>query len=132
MQLVVNHNYIELPNFKEKNFACRCGCGLNNMKDMFLWKLQMARTEARVPFVITSGSRCAKHNKDVGGTEESDHLTGEAVDIECPDSHTRWRIVFAAMNCGFRRIGLGEDFVHIGDKWTNPQEVLWLYPIVKS
>ena len=56
---------IKLPNFSEKEFDCKCGCGLNNMKSTFLWKLQLARTEAQIPFIVTSGFRCKKHNKDV-------------------------------------------------------------------
>lgn len=33
------------------------------------------------PIVVTSGYRCAKLNKAVGGARNSQHVTGEAVDI---------------------------------------------------
>lgn len=34
------------------------------------------------PIIVTSGYRCAKLNRAVGGTSKSQHLTGQAVDIK--------------------------------------------------
>lgn len=34
------------------------------------------------PIIVTSGYRCAKLNKAVGGVKNSQHLTGEAADIQ--------------------------------------------------
>ena len=120
---------IEVPNFERNEFDCRCGCGFNNVKDMFLWRLQFARTEAQMPFIVNSGCRCPKHNasKRVGGKPDSDHLKGEAADIKVSNSSERWRVVNAAINAGFRRIGIGDGFVHLGVNWSNPQNVMWLY-----
>ena len=41
---------------------------------------------------ISSGYRCAKLNKAVGGVSNSQHMTGEAADIHIPDVKTgkRW------------------------------------------
>ena len=33
------------------------------------------------PAIITSGTRCAKHNREVGGVAGSYHTTGNAIDI---------------------------------------------------
>jgi len=62
------------PNFKEREFACRCGCGANRISKTLLDMLQQARTIAGVPFVITSGCRCSRHNSTVSKSQNSDHL----------------------------------------------------------
>ena len=101
---------IILPNFNAYEFNCPC-CGLNNMKPVFLWQLQQCRTEAQTPFVITSGTRCKKHNEVVGGKLNSEHLTGEAADILVKNSNERFKIVKSAIETGFNRIGIGKDFL---------------------
>ena len=116
---------ITLPDFSDWEFDCRCGCGLNNMQAVFLWKLQFCRTEARIVFDITSGSRCPAHNKNEGGKDTSDHLTGQGVDIATPTSRHRFKILEAAFRSGFRRIGIGRTFIHLGDNPRNPQGVSW-------
>jgi Peptidase M15. len=35
----------------------------------------------RISITINSGNRCAKHNKDEGGSARSRHITGEAADF---------------------------------------------------
>lgn len=124
---MILHPMITLPDFSANEFDCKCGCGLNNMKPVFLWKLQQCRTEAQIPFIIASGSRCYKHNRKIGGKPESEHLTGEAVDISVPEAHIRFRILKAVFSVGFTRIGIGPDFIHLGDKSSLPQQVVWGY-----
>lgn len=119
---------IVLPDFEAGEFDCKCGCGLNNMQPVFLWILQQARTEAQVPFVVTSGSRCEAHNRDVGGKEYSEHLTGEAADILVRTPFEFFRIVKAALDVGIVRIGIGPGFVHLGGRYLNtPRGVMWHY-----
>lgn len=125
--MIVIEPMITLPDFNTEDFDCRCGCGLNNMKPVFLWKLQQCRTEANVPFIVTSGSRCKTYNKSVGGKLSSEHLTGEAVDIVVQNSTVRFKIVRAAIEVGFRRVGIGKDFIHLGGSDYAPQQIIWLY-----
>ena len=117
---------MDITNFKRSEFDCRC-CGKNNINMAFLEKLQLARTYAGIPFVVISGCRCDKHNKEVGGKHTSDHLTGEGVDIKATNSMDRFRIIDAALAAGFRRIGVGRNFIHLGNAKHNPQDVMWLY-----
>lgn len=127
MMIKLTNPTITLPNFSLEEFDCKCGCGLNNMKLPFLWKLQQIRTEAGFSFVVRSGSRCPVHNENEGGAQDSDHLTGEGVDIGTRTSWHRWRIIEAALSCGIKRIGIGRTFTHLGDNPSNPQLVMWVY-----
>lgn len=45
--------------------------------------LQPLRDMVRFPIVVTSGFRCPKLNKAVGGAKNSQHMKGEAADIKC-------------------------------------------------
>lgn len=89
--------------------------------------LNDARAMAGVPFVITSGIRTEDHNAEVGGSETSSHLTGHAVDISVETSNWRFLIVDALRECGARRIGIADDFIHVDTDEGKPQDVLWVY-----
>lgn len=67
--------------FKPREFGCRC-CGKVNTVDELLVVLDKLREYFDSPVVITSGTRCAKHNKAVGGAVASQHLYGTAADIK--------------------------------------------------
>lgn len=45
--------------------------------------LQPLRDMVLFPIVVTSGFRCPKLNKAVGGAKNSQHMKGEAADIRC-------------------------------------------------
>ena len=72
--------------FKEKEFACRC-CGelppfaRENIEALVRNVLDPVREKLGRPIVVNSGYRCEKHNKDVGGVRNSQHMKGEAADI---------------------------------------------------
>lgn len=67
--------------FKDSEFTCKCGCGLNLQKDGIKRIADEIREHFGRPMIITSGTRCAKHNKAVGGVSNSWHLKGNAIDI---------------------------------------------------
>jgi uncharacterized protein YcbK (DUF882 family) len=53
--------------------------------DMRLIKaLEELRNKVSKPLKITSGYRCAEHNKAVGGAQASEHTKGQAADVACP------------------------------------------------
>lgn len=119
--------------FKPEEFACKCGCGFMAMKPSFVEKLDYARGRARVPFVVNSGARCPAHNEAEGGKPESEHLANdegyaEGVDISTKNSSVRWKVVTSAVAAGIRRIGIGDNFVHLGDGLSHkPHPVMWVY-----
>lgn len=94
----------------------------------FVSKLDKLRSATRAPLVIHSGYRTPEHNATVGGVDSSAHESGHAADIAALSSTARFQIVEAALRIGFRRIGIGNDFVHLDDDLTKPQDVVWLYP----
>lgn len=71
--------------------------------------LDMARGKAGFPFKITSGLRTADENKKAGGVVNSPHLKGLAADIACPDGFSRFKMVVAMLEAGFRRIEVSKD-----------------------
>jgi hypothetical protein len=112
--------------FEDDEFACRCGCGSGKMDADFLARLDVARCMAKTPFVINSGIRCIKHNKDVGGENHSAHLRGLAADIAVQD-HNRFAILRAVLDAGFDRIGLGLALIHVDMDMSLPHPACWPY-----
>jgi hypothetical protein len=60
--------------------ACKCGCGQIPQKVM-LDKFDQIREAYGKPIHITSGFRCEKHNKKIGGSKNSNHVKGLAIDV---------------------------------------------------
>lgn len=67
--------------FSRGELACKCGCGLMNVKGRLLVTLEAIRESVGKGVNIESGCRCTAHNKKVGGATNSAHLSGEAADI---------------------------------------------------
>lgn len=111
--------------FEEHEFECSC-CERVVVSRELVLMLDLARELAETAFVITSGYRCKKHNQDVGGVKNSSHLKGLAVDIAVPDNVTRLKILRGLIIAGFRRIGIGKDFIHVDIDSTKPNNI-WLY-----
>ncbi|GAH53421.1 unnamed protein product [marine sediment metagenome] len=65
---------------KLKDFGCKCGCKKNGFSENFFDAVYFV--EEILPFKPkwTSGFRCTKHNKKVGGSPTSSHPKGVAVD----------------------------------------------------
>lgn len=119
-----------LPSFfSDKELACKCGCKEVHMDAEFLDKLNLARSFAEKPWKVNSAYRCPKHNKAVGGGNNSTHMAGKAVDISAPTSQKKYEIITCALRAGFTRIGVGKNFVHLdtGVAPKYPQQVVWTY-----
>jgi uncharacterized protein YcbK (DUF882 family) len=112
--------------FSYDETKCPC-CGDNIISDDLLTKLDKAREMANVPFKITSGYRCEKHNKEVGGKENSSHLQGLACDISCDNDTDRYKILFSLCSAGFTRIGIAKNFIHCDIDEMKNQKRIWTY-----
>lgn len=117
----------EIKHFAKQEFACKCGCGKEDMNYNFIKDLDEARDIAQVPFSISSGFRCAKHNKAEGGVADSSHIKNIAVDIRCTNSTDRFSIVDALLQVGLTRIGISGNFIHVDRDNDKTQEVIWTY-----
>jgi len=109
--------------FSQDEFACKC-CGKVRLDPLFVAQLEKARGLAGVPFIITSGYRCPKHNKEVGSTSQN-HTSGKAADIKATDGPTRGKILKGLYRAGFDRIGIGPNFIHCDS--MDDTESAWLY-----
>jgi uncharacterized protein YcbK (DUF882 family) len=94
------------------------------MDAIFLVMVNNAREYAGVPFIINSGYRCEKHNREVG-SQSANHPSGKAVDIRATDGPTRGKILKGLYRAGFTRIGIGKDFIHADT--MDEVESCWLY-----
>ena len=114
--------------FTEEECACNCGCGKMIVSDTLLRRLERARTNAGIPFKVTSWTRC-KHHNEASGAKGPEHTVGEAVDVEADDSLERFTIVSEGIKAGFTRIGISKagNFVHFGVSTDLPNPRLWLY-----
>lgn len=114
--------------FTDDCFKCRCGCGMD-ISDNLKQKVFLMREDAQVPFIVTSGARCVKHNASVGGKADSSHIRGLAVDIAYSDSGRAFAIEKAAYIHGIKRIGRNrkKKFIHIDIDDSLPQNVSFDY-----
>lgn len=71
----------DIKHFKKSEFTCKCGCGLNNIQLDAVKIADEVREHFGSPAIVTSGTRCEKHNKEVGGVSNSRHLQGKAIDM---------------------------------------------------
>lgn len=109
-------------NFRVREFSCKCGCGRTLVDDKLVAFLQQIRDHFGVSVNITSGCRCAAHNKTVGGDPNSSHMQGMAADIVVKGIHPK-EVARYAESIGVQRIGLYDSFVHIG---SGSKRLFWL------
>lgn len=102
--------------FVRREFMCKCGCALCKPHPALFPALELLRHHiGDRPIIINSGHRCAAHNKEVGGSRNSQHLHGRAADIRCP-GRTSEELFIAALHVPqFRLSGIGvyKTFLHV-------------------
>jgi len=70
--------------FECNEFACKCGCGFRRVDGRLIEALEALRRVFDRPIHVTSGCRCAPHNRSIGGAAGSQHTVGRAADIQIP------------------------------------------------
>ena len=105
-------------NFSYHEFRCRCGiCSLSNGSRInidFVMRLQKLREIWDQPMIPSSGCRCVKHNRAVGGALNSYHLLAMgclAADFPIT-ADERMMFVKLALNMRFT-VGISDNFVHL-------------------
>jgi len=115
-------------NFIALEFICPC-CKEEGITNELVFYLQFAHDllPPHSVIVIKSGYRCEKQNIKVGGVENSAHRKGLAADIRCDNSSYRFSLISALHGAGFKRIGIGQNFIHCDRDFEKPQNVIWTY-----
>lgn len=107
--------------FDSREFDCKgktCRCAVTRLDSRLARKLQMLRRLTGRPVTVTSGNRCAAHNRQVGGASSSNHLNtkGKAADIVV-SGFSPAQIARLAQEIGFGGIGRYDGtagrFVHV-------------------
>lgn len=100
-----------------------------NIHPRLLGILQDLEQVMEFELTINSGYRDKDHNIKAGGVEGSEHTydPAEGVDILCKRSVTRFKMLKWLFEHNVRRIGVGENFIHIGVSKDKPQLVVWHY-----
>ena len=68
--------------FKESEFTMNNKCVFDKMDYELLCKLDLLRLYCDFPLVITSSYRSPEYNKKIGGSKNSMHIQGKAVDLK--------------------------------------------------
>ena len=97
------------------------------MNKLVLDMLDEVREKFDKPIHINSGYRTPQHNEAVGGTENSSHLKGLAVDIACDNSIDRFDLINCLLDVGFSRIGVAKTFIHADIDPDKSNGVMWTY-----
>lgn len=109
--------------FRVREFACKgSGCCKEVKIDTKLVEyLQKIRNHFGKSITINSAYRCAKHNKKVGGSSNSNHTKGQAADIVVSGVKPL-EVAKYAESIGVKGIGLYDTFVHID---TRTKKFYW-------
>lgn len=105
--------------FSRKELACRCGCGFDDATPELLDLAEKVRSILKEPMIVNSCCRCRKHNGAVGGSPNSKHLSGSAMDFRCRGLSPT--AIYNALLVAYMHgelpelggIGLYKTFVHI-------------------
>lgn len=107
---------IELRYFKPHEFTQDGVVVFDKMNVAFLKKLDECRHQAGLKMSSpTSSYRSFYKNRMVGGSRDSMHLIGRAVDIPVKNGTERAKIIRAALSLGLS-VGIMENAIHIDDR----------------
>jgi uncharacterized protein YcbK (DUF882 family) len=111
-------------NFTKKELECPC-CGRCDIDEEFLEELQYLRNVVERPFVINSGFRCPAHNEKVGGSVNSNHKLGKAVDISIDgwSGQEIYDFLHCATDMSMTGIGIYPSWIHFD---TRESHAAWV------
>jgi zinc D-Ala-D-Ala carboxypeptidase len=82
------------------------------------------------PIKLTSTYRSPEHPIEAKKAKPGEHAYGAAVDIACVGGEATYKLVKAAIEVGFTRIGISRknNFVHVGVGYEGaPPITIWTY-----
>jgi len=117
-------------NFTHDEFACKCGCGRNEMRPEVVDVAQELRDLVGFALPVSSGYRCDNHPVERRKSRPGMHALGLAVDFAV--SHQQARILLEAALQHEKVTGIGVNqkgdgrFVHI-DIGPDRKNLIWTY-----
>lgn len=101
-------------NFKWWEWLCGCGeCQDQPLHEQMMPLLEALRERCNGASInINSGYRCPVHNKKVGGASRSQHMSGNAADINVK-GYTPTEVAKIADDLGFTGIKIYSSWVHV-------------------
>lgn len=113
--------YILNQYFKTNEFSCQCKnkeCVQQKVSKEFLKRLTELRESLNEPLTITSGFRCAAHQKEIEDSGQStvvavhsQHELGNAADIKPTRTPVKDMVTIAAKT--FKAIGIASTWIHV-------------------
>jgi len=100
------------------------------MNPKLLEMLDQLREAYGYPIKLTSTYRSPDHPIEAKKEKPGEHSHGAAVDIACVGGEATFKLVKAAIEVGFRRIGISRknNFVHVGIGYPGaPETTIWTY-----
>ena len=102
----------------------------DKMDPALLAMLDDLREEYGYPIKLTSTYRSPDHPIEAKKSKPGEHAYGAAVDIACVGGEATFKLVKAAIEVGFTRIGISRknNFVHVGVGYPGaPETTIWTY-----
>ena len=100
------------------------------MDEKLLSMLDKMREIYGYPIKITSSYRSPEHPIEAAKKQPGEHSYGAAVDIVSDSGGKTFRLVKAAIEVGFTRIGISrkKGFIHLGIGYPGaPEKTIWTY-----
>lgn len=100
------------------------------MDEKLLSMLDKVREIYGHPIKITSSYRSPEHPIEAAKKQPGEHSYGAAVDIVSDSGGKTFRLVKAAIEVGFTRIGISrkKGFIHLGIGYPGaPEKTIWTY-----
>ena len=111
-----------LKNFSRKELECPC-CKVLGIQEEAGRKLETLRENLGFPLKISSGFRCEKHNRALGGARESRHLLGLAFDIGTSRMTAKEKFLLLQEGTTiFQGVGVYNKHVHLD---IREEKALW-------
>lgn len=109
--------------FTRDEFACKCGCGKNEMPDWFIHDLDELRDACGFALSVTSGWRCEDHPKEAVKEKPGQHNIA-AADLMAHNGFQLYVIQEKAFELRFYGIAAGKGFVHVDKR---AKKTSWVY-----
>jgi uncharacterized protein YcbK (DUF882 family) len=120
--------------FSDAEISCHgdgcCDGGAYKVNPILLEKLDQLREMIGGPVELSCAYRCPEHNADVGGVSNSQHVLGNAADVQTPPyDHcgTPEQLAWCCEQVGFDGIGIYDWGCHVDvrDNGESPNYYRW-------